>query len=57
MKDNVVTKKWMRFLGWIREQWNKPTSDSAIWRESRTEAPEKPEKTQGNRSRRRSRVS
>lgn len=57
MKDNVVTKKWMRFLGWIREQWNKPTSDSAIWRESRTEAPEKPKKTQGNRSRRRSRVS
>lgn len=57
MKDNVVTKKWMRFLDWIREQRNKPTSDSAIRRERRIEAPEKPEKTQGNRSRRRSRIS
>lgn len=57
MKENIVTEKWNRFLGWIRTQWNKPTSDSATWRQNRTESPAKPAKAAEKSSRRSTRTS
>jgi hypothetical protein len=42
MKHNFVVDKWKNLQRWIRLQWNKPSSESAIWRESRAKAPAKP---------------
>ena len=52
MKEKTVVNRWNRFLGWIRAQWNKPTSDSTTWRENRTGSPARAAKAAGNRSRR-----
>jgi len=42
MKNNFVVEKWTNILRWIRLQWNKPSSESAIWRENRAKVAAKP---------------
>lgn len=56
MKNNSLIENWMRLLRWVRLQWNKPTSDSAIWRENAAPAPLKPARATGSRERRSARV-
>lgn len=57
MKNNFVIEKWTRLLRWVRSQWNKPTSDRAIWRENSTPVPVKLPRTTGIRPQRGARVS
>ncbi|UXI66038.1 hypothetical protein [Tahibacter amnicola] len=57
MKNTFIIEKWTRLLHWFRSQQNKPTSDSAIWRENNAPAPPKAASATGIRPRRGVRVS
>ncbi|HSX61908.1 MAG TPA: hypothetical protein VLF18_17095 [Tahibacter sp.] len=57
MNNNFLVEKWNVILHWFRLQWNKPSSESALWRDSRSATRVKPAITPKKAPRRGTRLS